>query len=313
MLKEGRVLSLQSHVVSGYVGNKSATFPLQVLGLEVDAINSVQFSNHTGYAHVKGQVMDAQELEDLLEGLRLNGLSSGRYSHLLTGYIGSLSFLRTVGKVVHSLKKDNPGLTYVCDPVMGDNGAMYVPAELLPVYRDSIVPLADIITPNQYEAELLSELQITTEADVGAVLDWFHNKGVKTVVLSSTDLGDADHLIGIASTRQQDGSCTRLRIAMPRLPVNFTGTGDLFAALLLGWLHRSGHDLKLSVENTVATMQSILGSTYAHAVATSTADRAGADTAGGAKFSTVSLELRLVQSLDDIREPRVVITASQVS
>ncbi|XP_018012457.1 pyridoxal kinase [Hyalella azteca] len=306
MKSDGRVLSLQSHVVSGYVGNKSATFPLQVLGLEVDAINSVQFSNHTGYAHFKGQVMNAQELDELLEGLHLNGLSVGKYSHLLTGYIGSESFLKAVGKSVQVLKQDNPGMTYVCDPVMGDNGAMYVPAELLPIYRETIVPLADIITPNQYEAELLSEKKIETEADVAAVLDWFHDKGVKTVVLSSTDLGNAEQLIGIASTKEDEGSCTRLRIAMPRLPVNFTGTGDLFAALLLGWLFRSGHDLKMSVENTVATMQSILTATYAHAVATSS------DAAGDKKLTPASLELRLVQSLDCIREPRVVIKATRI-
>ncbi|KAK2570794.1 Pyridoxal kinase [Acropora cervicornis] len=118
-----RVLSIQSHVVSGYVGNDSATFPLQVLGFEVDTINSVQLSNHTGYEHIKGQVLDAKELKVLFEGLKLNNIHF--YSHLLT----------------------------VCDPVMGDAGQFYVPEELMPVYRDQILPQVDIITPNQFEAE----------------------------------------------------------------------------------------------------------------------------------------------------------------
>ncbi|EDO42065.1 predicted protein [Nematostella vectensis] len=153
-----RVLSIQSHVVSGYVGNKSATFPLQVLGFEVDTINSVQLSNHTGYEHFKGQVLNSNELKELCDGLKLNNIDS--YSHLLTGYVGSKSFLDEVLQVIHHLRNENPKLIYVCDPVMGDNGHFvsktvfqYVPEELLPVYRDHLVPLADIVTPNQFEAE----------------------------------------------------------------------------------------------------------------------------------------------------------------
>ncbi|XP_014675841.1 PREDICTED: pyridoxal kinase-like, partial [Priapulus caudatus] len=153
-----RVLSIQSHVVSGYVGNKSATFPLQVLGYEVDQINSVQLCNHTGYKHVKGQVLNAEELGELFDGLVLNDIH--HYTHILTGYVGSESFLFKVVDIVKKLKKTNPNLIYVCDPVMGDNGHMYVPKELLPIYRDHLVALADILTPNQYEAELLTGLQI---------------------------------------------------------------------------------------------------------------------------------------------------------
>nr|XP_027210607.1 pyridoxal kinase-like isoform X2 [Penaeus vannamei] len=193
-----RVLSIQSHVVSGYVGNKSACFPLQVLGFEVDTINSVQFSNHTGYKSFKGQVLDNNQLGDLIEGLKSNGIDF--YSHLLTGYIGSKSFLEKVKSVVEHLKTVNPNLIYVCDPVMGDHGKMYVPEDLLPVYREHIVPLADIITPNQYEAELLSGRKIKNEGDALEVMKWFHDQGAKTVVLSSTELGSENELLGLASS-----------------------------------------------------------------------------------------------------------------
>jgi len=323
---EGRVLSLQSHVVSGYVGNKSATLPLQLLGLEVEAVNSVQFSNHTGYGSVKGQVMDAQQLEAIIAGLEGNGLLSGRYSHLLTGYIGSASFLRAVQQIILKLKKANPGLLYVCDPVMGDNGHMYVPAELLPIYRESIVPLADVIVPNQYEAELLSGMPIRTEADVGKVLQWFHGAGVATVVLSSTALGADGELLCLASTVRGQGQ--QLRLVMPRLPLDFTGTGDLFAALLLGWLHRTDHDLKTSLENTVFSMQCVLNRTLQHAQATSaaiddscqpntfaavtdtdTATDTDTNTVSAAAKKAAAKELRLVQSVDDIRSPRPSIEA----
>ncbi|XP_067848514.1 pyridoxal (pyridoxine, vitamin B6) kinase a [Heptranchias perlo] len=152
---ECRVLSIQSHVVRGFVGNKSAAFPLQVLGFEVDTVNSVQFSNHTGYEHWKGQTMTAAELQTLYQGLKLNDVT--RYDYVLTGYTRDTSFLEKVMEIIQELRRQNPKLVYVCDPVMGDkrngDGYMYVPEDLLPVYKEKVVPLADIITPNQYEAE----------------------------------------------------------------------------------------------------------------------------------------------------------------
>ncbi|XP_049566370.1 pyridoxal kinase isoform X1 [Orcinus orca] len=157
MEEECRVLSIQSHVVRGYVGNRAATFPLQVLGFEVDAVNSVQFSNHTGYSHWKGQVLNSDELHELYDGLKLNDVN--KYDYVLTGYTRDKSFLAMVVDIVRELKQQNSRLVYVCDPVMGDKwngeGSMYVPEDLLPVYREKVVPVADIITPNQFEADCL--------------------------------------------------------------------------------------------------------------------------------------------------------------
>ncbi|XP_052600499.1 pyridoxal kinase-like isoform X1 [Peromyscus californicus insignis] len=115
---ECRVLSIQSHVVRCYVGNRAAMFPLQVLGFEVDAVNSVQFSNHTGYAHWKGQVLNSQELHELYEGLKIN--DANKYDYVLTGYTRDKSFLAMVVDIVRELKQQNPQIVYVCDPVMGD-------------------------------------------------------------------------------------------------------------------------------------------------------------------------------------------------
>ncbi|XP_061648881.1 pyridoxal kinase-like isoform X2 [Phyllopteryx taeniolatus] len=199
---ECRVLSIQSHVVRGYVGNKSATFPLQVLGFEVDSINSVQFSNHTGYAHWKGHVLKADELNVLYEGIKLNKVN--HYDYILTGYSRDTSFLMTVVDIIQELKVANPSLVYVCDPVMGDHGAMYVPEELLPVYRDKVVPLADILTPNQFEAELLTGRKILTTEDALEAMKQLHKMGPKTVVLTSTDLpstqGD-QYLVALGSQK----------------------------------------------------------------------------------------------------------------
>ncbi|VDP33279.1 unnamed protein product [Echinostoma caproni] len=144
-----RVLSIQSHVVHGYVGNRSAVFPLQVLGIDVDFINSVQFSNHTGYKTVKGQVLNAEDLKAVYLGLKANGLH--HYTHIITGYVGSACFLETVAEIVRDLKTENSKVKYYCDPVLGDSGELYVPAELIPIYKEKLLPLADVILPNQFE------------------------------------------------------------------------------------------------------------------------------------------------------------------
>nr|CAD7447503.1 unnamed protein product [Timema bartmani]CAD7461398.1 unnamed protein product [Timema tahoe] len=257
-----KVLSIQSHVVSGYVGNKSATFPLQVLGFEVDTINSVQFSNHTGYKVWKGQILNEHELDDLTDGLSQNGLDN--YTHLLTGYVGSPSFLKRIAQLVEHMRKINPKLIYVCDPVMGDNGHMYVPQELLPIYRDTILPLADIITPNQYEVELLTGKKISSVKDAWDAIGIFHEMKINTVVLSSTELGTEQFLLGLASSIA-GGKKTKLSIKIPRFSASFTGTGDLFAALLLSWMFRTENDLKLSLERTIFTLQAVLKRTLRRA------------------------------------------------
>ena len=149
-----RVLSIQSHTVSGYVGNKSAVFPLQLLGFDVDPINSVHLSNHTGYPIVRGQRLQADELLAIVDGLTQNHFLP-LYTEILTGYIGQLELLNAVHDAVERIVASNPNVRYLCDPVLGDNGKLYVPADLVDVYRTKLLPLAHIITPNQFECEAL--------------------------------------------------------------------------------------------------------------------------------------------------------------
>ncbi|KAJ8875233.1 hypothetical protein PR048_023128 [Dryococelus australis] len=295
-----RVFSIQSHVVSGYVGNKSAVFPLQVLGFEVDAINSVQFSNHTGYPSFHGQVLNETELDVLLKGLQENGLD--KYTHLLTGYVGSPSFLRRIAALVQHLRKVNPKLIYVllkggsvavCDPVMGDNGRMYVSEELLPIYRDTILPLADIIVPNQFEVELLTGRNVTSVAEAWEAVQLFHDKGIKTVVLTSTGLGTDSHLLALASSTL-GGTARKMSINIPKFSATFTGTGDLFAALLLAWMHRTKGDLKSSIENVIHTMQAVLTKTMKHVEDCSQK---------GIALTAAHNELKLIQSIEEMKKP----------
>nr|KAF6379768.1 pyridoxal kinase [Myotis myotis] len=282
MEEECRVLSIQSHVVRGYVGNRAATFPLQVLGFEIDAVNSVQFSNHTGYAHWKGQVLNADELHEVYEGLKLNNVN--KYDYVLT----------------------------VCDPVMGDKwegeGSMYVPEDLLPVYKEKVVPVADIITPNQFEAELLTGRKIHSQEEALAVMDVLHSMGPDTVVITSSDLSSprgSDYLIVLGSQRirHPDGSVAieRIRMDIHKVDAVFVGTGDLFAAMLLAWTHKHPNNLKVACEKTVSAMHHVLQRTIKCAKA-----QAGE----GQKPSPALLELRMVQSKRDIENPEIVVQAT---
>ncbi|KAI8921894.1 Ribokinase-like protein [Powellomyces hirtus] len=247
----GRVLSIQSHVVHGYVGNKAATFPLQCLGYDVDPINAVHFSNHSGYPSMHGTRLTPPEFAEIARGLAVNGIV-GEYSHLLTGYVGQAQTLSAVPALLHDLRAANPALLYLLDPVMGDNGKLYVPADVLPVYRDLLCPVADVMTPNGFEAGLLAGTSITNKATLQHALQALHALGPSLVIITSTPLSDfaAAAAAGAApptTTAAADTetnylvashppSQTRFAIPFTKRPGFFTGTGDLFAALVLAFL-----------------------------------------------------------------------------
>uniref|UniRef100_A0A3Q0SAP1 pyridoxal kinase n=1 Tax=Amphilophus citrinellus TaxID=61819 RepID=A0A3Q0SAP1_AMPCI len=299
---ECRVLSIQSHVVRGYVGNKSASFPLQLLGFEVDSINSVQFSNHTGYSHWKGQVLTADELHVLYEGIKLNNVH--HYDYVLTGYTRDTSFLEMVVDIVQELKRANPNLVSLCDSNLFPQ---YVPQNLYPVYKNKVVPVADIITPNQFEAEVLA----VKEDLVSLLFPASYLCISYTVVITSSDLpsrlGDR-FLVSLGSQRhvRPDGSRTteRVRLEVPKVDAVFVGTGDLFAAMLLAWTHHYPNDLKTACEKTFSVMHHVIQRTisYAHELA-----------GPGRRPSPPQLELRMVQSKADIEDPAIVTEATVIS
>lgn len=217
----------------------------------------------------------------------------------MTGYIGNPLFLRQVGVILKKVRQANPNLIYVCDPVMGDNGSLYVPKELLPVYRDEIIPLADIITPNQFEVELLTGKEVRSEKAVWEAMDWFHERGIKTVVISSSDLGEPGILRSFLS--QQNGP--RLAIDIPKQgdkDLFFTGTGDLFASLFLA--HSYGKaDVTDAFEKTIATLQAVIKRTV----------QLLPNPKG--PVQSWERELKLVQSKADIEQPQVVLKAQRIN
>ena len=266
----GHVLSVQSHVVRGYVGNKAATFPLQLLGFEVDPLNAVHLSNHTGYpSGFKGQRLTGDQLTEVVAGLEANSLLND-YTHLLTGYLGSSSALSAVAELLRAVKKANPQVQFVCDPVLGDHGSLYVPADMVAGYRDQLVPHAQLLTPNLFEVAQLTGLPVATHQQVYAAVDRLHDMGPATVVVTSLEEGDgeqADVVTLLASTRlpQAQGQPSRFKLTAPRQPGRFTGTGDLLAALLLAHSHQQPDCLAIAASRAVGSLQAVLWRTAAAA------------------------------------------------
>jgi pyridoxine kinase len=231
------ILSIQSHVAYGHVGNAAATFPLQRIGVEVWPIHTVQFSNHTGYGAWTGRVFDAQLITELVRGIAERGVL-GQCDGVLSGYMGSADTGAGILDAVAQVKAANPNARYCCDPVIGDVGRdVYVRADIPEFMREHAMPAADIVTPNQFELDHLTRRTSATRRDALAAIDALHALGPKTIMVTSlhTDDTPADAIDLVAS----DAS-GRFRVRTPKLPINVNGAGDAIAALFFAHYLRSG-------------------------------------------------------------------------
>ena len=231
------ILSIQSWVAYGHVGNASAVFPMQRLGCNVWAIHTVQFSNHTGYGAWKGRVFDGPMIDELVEGIAERGVL-GRCDGVISGYMGSADIGNAILAAVAKVRAANPAATYCCDPVIGDVGrGIFVRPGIPEFMRDKAVPAAEVITPNQFELDLLAGMTTTSLADVRAALARVHALGPKVILVTSlmTEETPDDSLDLLAS----DASGL-YRLRTPRLGLSVNGAGDAIAALFnLHW-KRSG-------------------------------------------------------------------------
>ena len=235
------ILSIQSWVAYGHVGNASAVFPLQRLGAEVWAINTVQFSNHTGYGDWTGQVFTGENVRALVDGIDRRG-ALARCDAVLSGYMGDAGIGEAVLNAVARVRAVNPGTLYCCDPVIGDDDTgVYVRPGIEAMLRERALPQADIATPNRFELERLTGIDCTTldraKAAIRQLQSTMHAPGPRAVLLTSLDTEDtpADCIDLLAG---EGGAFHLLRT--PRLPVRLNGAGDAIAALFLFHRLRSG-------------------------------------------------------------------------
>ncbi|WP_296271797.1 pyridoxal kinase PdxY [Pseudomonas sp. UBA6323] len=253
------VLSIQSHVAWGHVGNAAAVFPLQRLGFEVLPIHTVQFSNHTGYGQFRGQVFGAEHVREVLLGLRERGVLP-RLSAVLSGYLGDADTGRVILEAVGEIRQHNPAVRYLCDPVMGDVGrGLFVNPAIPDFLRDQAIPFANIITPNQFEFELLTGSKPANLQEAVKIARQLRGRGPDVVIVTSLATPDiADSELGTLAVNGEGAwLVTTPRLALHPLP---NGMGDVFSATLLGRL-LAGQALPQALELATATLYALVGHT----------------------------------------------------
>ncbi|MDR0596983.1 MAG: pyridoxal kinase PdxY [Treponema sp.] len=282
------ILSIQSHVAYGHAGNSAAVFPLQRMGRDVWAVNTVEFSNHTGYGSWRGKVLDAGLAEELVAGIEDRGVLRDCEA-VLSGYMGDAGVGRAVMAAVQKVKALNPAALYCCDPVMGDVGrGFYVHADIPGMFKNETLPMADIATPNQFELEALAALDTSTLAAARKAIDIIHAMGPRVVLVTSyrEQGGVEDHIEMLAS----DGS-SAYRVRTPELPLGagMAGSGDVTAALFLSRYLETG-SVRDTLELTAGSIFGVMDATF----------KAG------------SRELLLIASQEELVKPRHVFKAEKL-
>lgn len=285
-----KILSIQSSVAHGHVGNSAAVFPLQRLGHEVIPVFTVHFSNHTGYGAWRGPVLAAEDVHEVILGIEERGVL-GDVDLVLSGYQGSPGIAEVIIDAVARVKSANPDAAYACDPVMGNaTSGCFVDPATPPLIRDRVVPVADLITPNQFElGELTGRSELGGAVPLDAVLagaDAARALGPRTALVTSVATsGDPPDSIGLLAV--DDTGAWQLRT--PRLPMTANGSGDVTAALFSAHL-LSTRDPAEALTRTASSVFDLLENTLA----------------GGSR------ELLLVESQECYPHPRLQFQAERI-
>ncbi|MGB3733262.1 pyridoxal kinase PdxY [Microbacterium sp.] len=281
-----KILSIQSAVAFGHVGNSAAVFPLQRIGVEVLPVYTVTFSNHTGYGAWRGPMIDPDDVREVIAGVEERGVLP-QIDAVLSGYQGGEGIAEVIIDAVARVKAANPDAVYACDPVMGNakSGCFVAPA-IPDLLRDKVVPVADIITPNQFELGYLTSTEPTDLASTLESVDAAMAMGPKTVLVTSVERPDREQ--GTIEMLAADDKGAWL-VATPQLPMKANGSGDVTAALFTAHYVETG-DAKVALERTVSSVFDLLQNTL------DSGDR----------------ELALVQSQETYANPRMQFTAYQV-
>jgi pyridoxine kinase len=231
------ILSIQSHVAYGHVGNASAVFPMQRLGVEVWPIHTVQFSNHTGYGAWKGRVFDGPMIDEVMSGIADRGVLP-RCDGVVSGYMGSSDIGEAILSAVRQVKAANPKALYCCDPVIGDVGrGIFVRPGIPEFMRDQALAAADIATPNHFELDFLTGGVSTTIPDVRRAIATLRARGPRMALVTSLKVSETpDHSVDLLAA---DASGL-YRLRTPKLDLDVNGAGDAIAALFFLHVLRSG-------------------------------------------------------------------------
>ena len=252
------ILSIQSSVAYGHVGNSAAVFPLQRIGVEVLPVYTVHFSNHTGYGSWRGPLLAPEDLREVITGIEERGALAD-VDVVLSGYQGGEGVADVILDAVARVKSANPNAIYACDPVMGNakSGCFVAPA--IPVLlRERVVPAADLITPNQFELGFLTDttpntLESTLESVAAA-----QAMGPSSVLVTSVERPDREEGTIEMLAVTPEGAWI---VQTPLLPFKANGSGDVTAALFTAHYRRTG-DAADALARTTSSVYDLLRTTY---------------------------------------------------
>jgi pyridoxine kinase len=273
------ILSIQSSVAYGHVGNSAAVFPLQRLGVEVWPVHTVHFSNHTGYGQWRGPLLPAAEVREVIAGVEERG-AFPRIDAVLSGYQGGEDIGDVVLDAVARVKRANPKAVYACDPVMGNarTGCFVHPA--IPVLlRERVVPAADIITPNQFELGFLTGTAPESLEDTLDAADKARTLGPRTVLVTSVLRPDRPENTIEMLVVDDQGAWV---VQTPQLPMKANGSGDVTTALFTAHLLSTG-SAATALARTASSVFDLLENT----------------------LTSGERELQLVQSQESLAHPRM--------
>ncbi|MAP64086.1 MAG: pyridoxal kinase [Microbacterium sp.] len=253
-----KILSIQSAVAYGHVGNSAAVFPLQRIGVEVLPVYTVTFSNHTGYGQWRGPMISPDDVREVIRGVQERG-AFGDIDVVLSGYQGGEGIADVILETVEQVKAANPSAVYACDPVMGNakSGCFVAPA--IPVLlRERVVPAADIITPNQFELGFLTGTEPSDLESTLAAADAARAMGPRTVLVTSVERPDRPEGTIEMMAVTDDGAWI---VQTPRIPMKANGSGDVTAALFTAHLRRTG-DAADALARTTSSVFALLSMTH---------------------------------------------------
>ncbi len=253
-----KILSIQSAVAYGHVGNSAAVFPLQRIGVEVLPVYTVNFSNHTGYGAWRGPLIPPEDVREVVTGIEERGAFPA-IDAVLSGYQGSEGIGDVIIDAVARVKAANPDAVYACDPVMGNakSGCFVAPA--IPVLlREKVVPVADIITPNQFELGFLTETEPDTIESTLASADLARAMGPRTVLVTSVERPDREPDTIEMMVVDDTGAWI---VRTPLLPMKANGSGDVTAALFTAHYLATG-DAAEALARTTSSVWDLLRETH---------------------------------------------------
>lgn len=252
------ILSIQSTVAYGHVGNSAAVFPLQRIGVEVLPVYTVNFSNHTGYGAWRGPLIPPADVAEVITGIEERG-AFGSIDAVLSGYQGSAGIADVIIDTAKRVKAKNPNAVYSCDPVMGNaKSGCFVAPEIPVLLREKVVPAADIITPNQFELGFLTDTEPRTLEETLASADLARAMGPSVVLVTSVERPDAPADTIEMLAVDDNGAWI---VQTPRLPMKANGSGDVTAALFTAHYVETG-SAEAALARTVSSVYELLMLTF---------------------------------------------------